>query len=1022
MSYNRKAHLQTNIEAIRIAFTLDRENRRATGEERAVLQQYSGFGGLKCILNPAQTESDKAYWTKSEADLFPMVAELHGLIRENSKEEREYKHYFNSLKSSILTAFYTPPEVIKALADTLHENEVSPHRFLEPSAGSGAFVNVFQKTFLPNETVCFEKDLLTGKILSHLHPGDKVNISGFEEIENRPDNKYDVIASNIPFGDTAVFDTSFSKSNDMVKRQATRAVHNYFFLKGVETLREGGLLAFITSQGVMNSPANEPVRAWLMKNTNLVSAVRLPNNLMSDNAGTEVGSDLIIMQKNSGKILLTPEEKEFVKSRTLSNGMNINNCFQDFSRVVQTKSFVDKDLYGKPGMIHLHTGGVQAVAVDLKKMLSEDFAKNLNNNLYEENRVQTHHRYQPTKEDWQTMGEMMGATDERNMLEFMNATPEDYNQITEEDLAEIDEALKAVKEGKWNEFEKTHPHVNGIPAMGGVKSEKPEESVVTPSQPSQSSQMSPSVPKVEQQPLMSLYDLFGFTEEERKQLSTTKRGKKKSKSASHSEQLNLFSQPAQNTAQTANRPNSPVSPQNPVQSAPKPPTLPDPRPYSGVLSEHHKQGSMVTEQNGQTGFLKERYRDDAVFKSLELNPLQTAKAKLYIDIRDAYHTLYNYEAIELKENAELRKSLNEHYDTFIKRYGNLNDRKNLDLIKMDVGGTEILSLEHAVNGKLEKAGIFIQPVAFNPNEIKQVDTSIEALSASLNKFGEINTEYMLSLLPEKSSEEMLHDLHGRIHYNPLINNYEVSDRFIAGNVIEKAEAVERYLENNPQGERAHETAESLKALREATPRPITFDELDFNFGERWIPTGIYGKYASYLFDVETNIHYSGIRDEYSVKANYRNANIYDKYCIRGENRSYDGLALMKHALHNTTPDITKNVKATDKEGKQITVKVRDGEKIQLANSKIDEIRTGFSEWLNLQSPEFKDRLTDLYNRKFNCFVRPQYDGSHQTFPGLDLKALGIPDLYQSQKDAVWMLKQNGGGICDHEVLRPYRDI
>ena len=95
--------------------------------------------------------------------------------------------------------------------------------------------------------------------------------------------------------------------------------------------------------------------------------------------------------------------------------------------------------------------------------------------------------------------------------------------------------------------------------------------------------------------------------------------------------------------------------------------------------------------------------------------------------------------------------------------------------------------------------------------------------------------------------------------------------------------------------------------------------------------------------------------------------------------------------------------------------MRDGEKIQLANSKIDEIRTGFTDWLNSQTPEFKQRLTGLYNRKFNCFVRPQYDGSHQTFPGLDLKALGIPNLYQSQKDAIWMLKQNGGGICDHEV-------
>ena len=337
MSYNKKAHLQTNIEAIRIAFALDREKRRATGEELAILQQYSGFGGLKCILNPAEKESDKGYWTKSELDLFPMVADLHKLIRENSKDEQEYKRYFNSLKSSILTAFYTPPEVIKSLSEALKENGITPDNFLEPSAGNGAFIDAVKQTFPNNETVCFEKDLLTGKILSHLHPDDKVDISGFEEIENRPDNQFDVIASNIPFGDTAVFDTSFSKSNDQVKRQATQKVHNYFFLKGVETLREDGVLAFITSQGVMNSPQNEPVRKWLMDNTNLVSAIRLPNNLMSDNAGTEVGSDLIILQKNSNKTELTPEEQAFIKSRTLSNGINVNNYFQDFSRVVHTK-------------------------------------------------------------------------------------------------------------------------------------------------------------------------------------------------------------------------------------------------------------------------------------------------------------------------------------------------------------------------------------------------------------------------------------------------------------------------------------------------------------------------------------------------------------------------------------------------------------------------------------------------------------------------------------------------------------
>ena len=107
-----------------------------------------------------------------------------------------------------------------------------------------------------------------------------------------------------------------------------------------------------------------------------------------------------------------------------------------------------------------------------------------------------------------------------------------------------------------------------------------------------------------------------------------------------------------------------------------------------------------------------------------MNTIQTAKAEKYIKIRDAYHTLYNYEATELKENAELRNNLNEHYDAFVKRHGNLNDRKNLDIIKMDAGGREMLSLERAVDGKLVKADIFNHPVAFNPNEITQTDNSL----------------------------------------------------------------------------------------------------------------------------------------------------------------------------------------------------------------------------------------------------------------------------------------------------------
>lgn len=245
----------------------------------------------------------------------------------------------------------------------------------------------------------------------------------------------------------------------------------------------------------------------------------------------------------------------------------------------------------------------------------------------------------------------------------------------------------------------------------------------------------------------------------------------------------------------------------------------------------------------------------------------------------------------------------------------------------------------------------------------------------------------------------------------MIGAYEIKDKFISGNVISKAEQVERFLESHADHKAAKE---SLSALHEAIPRPILFDELDFNFGERWIPTGIYSKYASYLFDTDVSIHYAPSRDEYTLTTNSKNVKIWDQFAVKTQSRTFDGIALMKHALHNTSPDITKKVnKYIDGELRE--VKIRDAESIQLANSKIDEIRNGFTDWLKEQSEEFKERLAEKYNRTFNCFVRPDYDGSHQSFPGLDLKGLGIPDLYKSQKDAVWMDILNGGGIIDHEV-------
>ena len=440
-----------------------------------------------------------------------------------------------------------------------------------------------------------------------------------------------------------------------------------------------------------------------------------------------------------------------------------------------------------------------------------------------------------------------------------------------------------------------------------------------------------------------------------------------------------------------------------------------PRAYHRTPEMHLREGSLVADRGRHNiGYLKDITPYGATFQPLDLKGYQKEKALLYVSLRDAYERLYRYESLRREANVPWREHLNTCYDEFVMRYGNLNAKQNVKLVMMDAGGRDILSLERMENGKFVKADIFEHPVSFAVESHANVGSPEEALSASLNKYGTVNLDYMREIT-DSTAEDLLTALQGRIYYNPLVTGYEIKDRFIAGNVIEKAERIEAWMGDNPENERMPEVKQALEALKDAEPQRIAFEDLDFNFGERWIPTGVYAAYMSRLFDTEVKIAYSASMDEFSVVCGYRTMKITDEFLVKGYYRNYDGMHLLKHALHNTCPDMMKSI-GKDEHGNDI--KMRDSEGIQLANAKIDEIRNGFSEWLEEQSPQFKERLVTMYNRKFNCFVRPRYDGSHQTFPDLNLKGLasrGIKSVYPSQMDCVWMLKQNGGGICDHEV-------
>ncbi|MQN26310.1 helicase-related protein [Segatella copri] len=1098
MAYNRKQRLNDNIKAIETAFILDREQRTPTARERLLLERYCGFGGLKCILNPARELADAVHWAKSDLELFAPTVELHRLIRENSKNESEYKQLMDSLKQSVLTAFYTPSAVTEALTDVLKEHHIIPEKVLEPSAGIGAFVDSVLDNNPKADIMAFEKDLLTGKILHHLHPEQKVRIEGFEKIE-KPFNAYfDLAISNIPFGDVAVFDPSYTAMKGM-RALVTRRIHNYFFVKALDTVRDGGLVAFITSQGVLNAKNNSAARFMMLYHADLVSAIRLPNNLFTENANTEVGSDLIILQKNSQKESLRGDDNLLDTVYNDENRIPTNNYFLEHpERIIHTTAKLDTDSFGKPAMIYTHEDGVEGIAEDLRKMLHEDFKKNLNLNRYlgiEEQQEETKVAQQAEVEVKQENGKEtldIGQTEQPhlyNNVESNNADePGSHHERTvhqqppvqmtlfdlwgmeEEDRLTIKETKKQVSKqtGKATTItkpsaqktakKKASPLVKAVNPTAKFETKPLEnkeksfdEANVNANTPDvEAKKILPgdepyaSISWEENPPINGFYEMMMTMAPEDRVLLRQKaelHRQEQLKALGVEDTLDPKFKPPMEPIEVlkvqirhgqskGNEPKEDSKTQNTLKEtnhereqqkeqerkreelAKKKEDAMKPRPFDEKLESFHREGSMVLDSARNIGVLKDLTKYGATFMPLDLNMEQKEKAVLYIALRDAYQKLYTYEAEEQTENKQMRESLNVYYDAFFIRFGNLNAKQNVKFILMDASGRDMLSLERVENGQFTKSDIFDHPVSFSLDEVSHVDSPEEALTASLNKFGRIDLPYMteLSDMPE---QELTEALKGRIYYNPLIDGYEIADRFIAGNVIEKVERIEEWLKENPDHAIVRESLEALKA---SIPEPITFEDLDFNFGERWIPTGVYSAYMSHLFNTQVSIVYSDSMDEYSAKCSMKTMAITDEYMVKGYYRHYDGMSLLKHALHNTCPDMMKSI-GEDEHGNDI--KVRDSEGIQLANAKIDEIRNGFSEWLEEQSDSFKERLTTMYNRKFNCFVRPKYDGSHQTFPGLDLKALGgkygVKSVYPSQKDCVWMLLQNGGGICDHEV-------
>ena len=301
-----------NIEAIRTLFKLEQEHRDATAEEQQVLSQHVGWGGLADAFDPGKDSWAKEY------------AELKGLLSEDE---------YAAARASTLNAHYTSPTVIRSIYDAVERMGFRSGNILEPSMGVGNFFGMLPDTMQGSRLYGVELDSITGRIAKKLYPQADITVAGFETTDRR--DFYDLAVGNVPFGQYKVNDKAYNKLGF--------SIHNYFFAKAIDQVRPGGIVAFVTSRYTMDSK-DSTARKHMAERADLLGAIRLPNNAFRANAGTDVVSDIIFLQKRDRPI---DHEPDWVQLGKTEDGFAINQYFVDHPEMVLGEMTTESTQYGR---------------------------------------------------------------------------------------------------------------------------------------------------------------------------------------------------------------------------------------------------------------------------------------------------------------------------------------------------------------------------------------------------------------------------------------------------------------------------------------------------------------------------------------------------------------------------------------------------------------------------------------------------------------------------------------------------
>ncbi|MGI8949944.1 MAG: helicase-related protein [Chitinophagaceae bacterium] len=971
MGYNIHQKLIDNIEAIRIALEW-KQGDKVSAEEAESLKKYSGFGGIKAVLYPNATKEEwiKQNATENDLKLYSKIIELHEFLKKHFNE-KQYKQAIDSIKNSALTAFYTPSVVPQTLYNVLKQQGIEPKNIYEPSSGAGIFITeaVNHFSFLQNITAV-EKDVLTGNVLqtlcSSLEVPAKVHINSFENAPAEDNEKYDLIVSNIPFGNFRVFDKSISEP------ALTNKIHSYFFAKGLDKIKDGGMLAYITTDAFLNNSSNEAARNYLFAHSDFVSVSVMPDNLMKDTGNTEAPSHLLIVQKNTTKKDFSRDEQLLLKTIEQENEFgkySINQYIHQHAEIITGDEIrPGKNQYGNAHQVVWQKADINGIGEKLAATLRDDITHRFNKNAFALSQVDKESISAEKKLTFLPMPESKADNSSMQLGLFDIEPAENISRA----MAYVNDLDSKVVQ------KQTARIVNGIKAADKAD----HEVFVLVTAKSHSSKQ-------------YVYKLYSNTEEIEFPANWMNASAVNVELNILSNKLKEYKHDFFNEGDAAFH----------LKLNNKEKTLKELK----TINPFHKEGTLIV-HNGSIGFVSFTGSDEK--NAIFLPSLQEKKDvefyNQYTALRDAFLELSDKESKENIEYPQLRNNLNHRYEKLVLQYGILNSTVNRNRILKDeaFGSIVLASLERKEDEQYLKADILTQSL-IQKQEVFHTDNPVEALAKSLNEKGRVDIDF-ISAATEQTEAETIQSLGNHIYLNPINNKWETADRFLSGNVVSKLGIANEELKKRPEEVQLKRSAD---ALRKIQPEKIPFEILDFNLGERWIPQHYYNRFASDLFDIDTQVNYFSSADAFKVKPESTNAKINQEYAVTTKTgRTTYGYTLLEHALENTTPFFTYEIELGDKK-----VRLPDNDAIQLAHQKIESIRNNFGSWLKELPEEDKKSLEQLYNNTFNCYVLREYDGSHLSFPGLNKNNLEIKDLYSSQKNSVWRIIQNRGALIDHEV-------